>query len=138
MLILIGTLMARSGWHDRRFDAFDPANHPGQRISQDKNAYHHLFHILVSNIGSLTPLGDPPLFLGFLHGVPFFWTLKLFWPFVFCTTLLLITYYAIDSHYYRPEPVQIESPDCDAEERKNQYRRFGQFRLIGRRNRRHH
>jgi Na+/H+ antiporter NhaD/arsenite permease-like protein len=77
------------------------------------------FIFLVSNIGgSLTPLGDPPLFLGFLHGVPFFWTLKLFWPFVFCTTLLLITYYAIDSHYFRQEPVLIESTECDAEKKE--------------------
>ncbi len=36
------------------------------------------FIFLISNIGgALTPLGDPPLFLGFLHGVPFFWTFKL-------------------------------------------------------------
>ena len=72
------------------------------------------FIFLVSNIGgSLTPLGDPPLFLGFLHGVPFFWTLKLFWPFVFCTVLLLITYYAIDTHYYRQEPALTTQPDCN-------------------------
>jgi Na+/H+ antiporter NhaD/arsenite permease-like protein len=45
-----------------------------------KNKVHVIvfFIFLVSNIGGcLTPLGDPPLFLGFLHGVPFFWTLKL-------------------------------------------------------------
>ena len=77
------------------------------------------FIFLVSNIGgSLTPLGDPPLFLGFLHGVPFFWTLKLFWPFLFCTTLLLIIYYAVDSRYYRKEPIQAETSDCGSEEKE--------------------
>ncbi|GAA0877520.1 sodium:proton antiporter [Algoriphagus jejuensis] len=45
-------------------------------------AYHIVFFILmVSNVGgSLTPIGDPPLFLGFLKGVPFFWTLEHNWP----------------------------------------------------------
>jgi Na+/H+ antiporter NhaD/arsenite permease-like protein len=42
------------------------------------------FIFLVSNIGgSLTPVGDPPLFLGFLRGVPFFWTMKLIGPMAF-------------------------------------------------------
>ena len=59
---------------------------------------------LVSNIGgSLTPVGDPPLFLGFLHGVPFFWTLNLFKPWIFNVTLLLITYFMLDSFFYRRE-----------------------------------
>src|SRR5690606_9852171 len=45
-------------------------------------AYHIIFFIfMVSNIGgSLTPIGDPPLFLGFLKGIPFFWTLEHNWP----------------------------------------------------------
>ncbi|QDH78663.1 citrate transporter [Echinicola soli] len=45
-------------------------------------AYHIIFFIfMVSNVGgSLTPIGDPPLFLGFLKGVPFFWTLEHNWP----------------------------------------------------------
>jgi Na+/H+ antiporter NhaD/arsenite permease-like protein len=62
------------------------------------------FIFLVSNIGgSLTPLGDPPLFLGFLHGVPFFWTLKLFPFFAFTTLLLLGLFYIIDLFYYKKE-----------------------------------
>ena len=45
-------------------------------------AYHLVFFIfIVSNIGGgLTPIGDPPLFLGYLKGVPFFWVLKNVWP----------------------------------------------------------
>lgn len=62
------------------------------------------FIFLVSNIGgSLTPLGDPPLFLGFIHGVSFFWTLKLLPITSFVATILLILLYIIDSHYYRRE-----------------------------------
>ncbi len=63
------------------------------------------FIFLVSNIGgSLTPLGDPPLFLGFLHSVPFFWTLNLFSPYALCSILLLIGFFLMDSYYYRREP----------------------------------
>lgn len=62
-------------------------------------AYHIIFFIFtVSNVGgSLTPIGDPPLFLGFLKGVPFFWTLEnnLF-PWIFALILLLVLFYILD------------------------------------------
>jgi Na+/H+ antiporter NhaD/arsenite permease-like protein len=62
------------------------------------------FIFLVANIGgSLTPLGDPPLFLGFLHGVPFFWTLGLFREAGFVAGLLLITYFVMDNVFWRRE-----------------------------------
>ncbi len=65
------------------------------------------FIFLVSNTGGLlTPLGDPPLFLGFLKGVPFEWTFKLFpqWLLV-CGSLLLI-FYIWDSVVFRIEDIQ--------------------------------
>lgn len=62
------------------------------------------FIFLVSNIGgSLTPLGDPPLFLGFLHGVPFFWTLKIFPQMAFASVILLFLHLIIDSYWYKKE-----------------------------------
>ena len=63
------------------------------------------FIFLVANIGgSLTPLGDPPLFLGFLKGVPFFWTLThLFLPMLFLATILLSTYFILDSILFNKE-----------------------------------
>ncbi len=62
------------------------------------------FIFLVSNIGgSLTPLGDPPLFLGFLHGVPFFWTMHIFPHMVFVSLILLVLYFLLDSYYYKKE-----------------------------------
>jgi Na+/H+ antiporter NhaD/arsenite permease-like protein len=62
------------------------------------------FIFLVSNIGGvLTPLGDPPLFLGFLHGVPFFWTLKLLPQMIFASFILLGMYFILDSFYYKKE-----------------------------------
>jgi len=63
------------------------------------------FIFLVSNIGgSLTPLGDPPLFLGFLKGVSFFWpTVHLLAPMAMVAAILLALYFAIDSYYVRRE-----------------------------------
>jgi len=65
-------------------------------------AYHIVFFILmVSNIGgSLTPIGDPPLFLGFLKGVPFFWTIEHNWPaWAFALALLSIIFYFVDRKF---------------------------------------
>ena len=62
------------------------------------------FIFLVANIGgSLTPVGDPPLFLGFLHGVPFFWTFAILPPMLFTALVLLAIYFALDTYYYRKE-----------------------------------
>ncbi len=57
---------------------------------------------LVGNIGgALTPVGDPPLFIGFLHGVPFFWTaVHIIWPWLQNIVLLLAAYYLLDTYFY--------------------------------------
>lgn len=76
------------------------------------NKYRHynvhtviFFIILVANIGgSLTPLGDPPLFLGFLNGIDFFWTTKImFLPMICASFMLLIAYFIVDSYFYKKE-----------------------------------
>lgn len=63
------------------------------------------FIFLVSNIGgALSPLGDPPLFLGFLHNVPFFWVTKAVLPHTLLNTFILILmFFLIDTYYYRKE-----------------------------------
>ncbi|MEK7705780.1 MAG: sodium:proton antiporter, partial [Myxococcota bacterium] len=62
------------------------------------------FIFLVSNIGGLlTPLGDPPLFLGFLRGVPFLWTFHLALEWAFCVGILLVAFYIVDSTIFRRE-----------------------------------
>lgn len=68
-------------------------------------AYQIVFFIfLVSNIGgSLTPLGDPPLYLGYLKGVPFFWTLNLFFPALLCYFFLIFAFYILDKKNYERE-----------------------------------
>ncbi|MGX5734922.1 sodium:proton antiporter [Bosea thiooxidans] len=77
------------------------------------------FIFLVSNIGgSLTPLGDPPLFLGFLRGVDFFWTTTHLLPETgFAVVVLLALFYALDSWLYRKDkglpPLRDPTPDRD-------------------------
>ncbi|MEM7229293.1 MAG: sodium:proton antiporter [Planctomycetota bacterium] len=62
------------------------------------------FIFLVSNIGgTLLPIGDPPLFLGYLRGVPFFWTMGLWAPWLIATIILLVTYFVWDSIAYKKE-----------------------------------
>ena len=74
------------------------------------------FIFIVSNVGgSLTPLGDPPLFLGFLKGVDFFWTLQAIFPeTLFLLAALLVLFFILDNWYYhrREETLQRDpTPD---------------------------
>ena len=74
------------------------------------------FIFIVSNAGgALTPLGDPPLFLGFLKGVDFFWTVTHLWPqTLFLVGILLALFYAIDWWYYhKREEVRPVDPTPD-------------------------
>ena len=79
---------------------------------------HYISHIiiffifLVANIGGiLTPLGDPPLFIGFLNGVDFFWTTThLIYPFLIVGGAVLIVFWAIDHYYFYHDPSVLD-PD---------------------------
>jgi Na+/H+ antiporter NhaD/arsenite permease-like protein len=73
------------------------------------------FIFLVSNIGgALTPLGDPPLFLGFLRGVDFFWTTRvLAAETLFTAGILLAIFFALDTYWYRREGVVQPDPTPD-------------------------
>jgi Na+/H+ antiporter NhaD/arsenite permease-like protein len=75
--------------------------------------YHIVFFIfIVSNVGGcLTPVGDPPLFLGYLKGIPFWWVAEHCWPmWAFGVGFLLALFYLIDAANYRRAPRQIQSP----------------------------
>ncbi len=77
--------------------------------AQRKHVVHTVvfFIFLVSNVGGcLLPIGDPPLFLGYLRGVAFFWTLNLWTQWVFCCLILLAVYYAFDTYFYKKEDAQ--------------------------------
>ncbi|HEU4464585.1 MAG TPA: sodium:proton antiporter, partial [Gemmatimonadota bacterium] len=69
------------------------------------------FIFVVSNCGGLlTPLGDPPLFLGFLHGVPFLWTLRLWLPWLVVCGLVLAAFNLVDQWILAREEKQYPEP----------------------------
>ncbi len=79
---------------------------PWLRLNESRVAAHHVvfFIFIVANIGGgLTPIGDPPLLLGFLKGVPFWWVLRHCWPaWLLSMGLLLGAFYVIDRRHYVP------------------------------------
>ncbi|MBI1917509.1 MAG: sodium:proton antiporter [Planctomycetes bacterium] len=88
---------------------------PVLRINRQRRHTAHIatfFIFTVSNLGGLlTPLGDPPLFLGFLNGVPFAWTLSLWPQWLAVNGIVLALFFAWDSIAYRREPAEALARD---------------------------
>jgi Na+/H+ antiporter NhaD/arsenite permease-like protein len=75
--------------------------------------YHIVFFIfIISNVGGcLTPVGDPPLFLGYLKGIPFWWVAEHCWPmWAVGVGFLLAVFYCMDAANYRRASRQVRSP----------------------------
>jgi Na+/H+ antiporter NhaD/arsenite permease-like protein len=104
VMLLIGTFLA--SWIGTTGAAMVLIR-PVLRMNKYRKSKVHViifFIFLVANIGgSLTPLGDPPLFLGFLHHVPFFWTLKLFPEMFFVVVLVISVFFVFDLILFRRE-----------------------------------
>lgn len=87
---------------------------PYLRMNRGRFATHHVvfFIFIVSNTGgALTPIGDPPLFLGYLKGIPFFWTLEqLIWKWLLVNSLLLAAFVVFDMLYMRKRSPQDAVP----------------------------
>jgi Na+/H+ antiporter NhaD/arsenite permease-like protein len=77
-------------------------------------SYHIVFFIfIVSNVGgALTPIGDPPLFLGFLKGIPFFWIIdKVFFKWLLALVILLAVFYIYDRINFKRQPDELEEKE---------------------------
>lgn len=112
LMLLVGTLLASiMGTTGAAMLLIRPLIKANQ---QRKNKVHIIvfFIFLVANIGGgLTPLGDPPLFLGFLNGIDFLWVTKhMFLPVVFCSLMLLTLFFIIDCYYFRRETASHTTP----------------------------
>jgi len=108
---------------------------PVIRSNKERKSKVHIivfFIFLVANIGgSLTPLGDPPLFLGFLHGVSFFWTMKLLPMMSFVSVILLALFFLIDTILYnREKKTPGEIAAMGREEEKEPIKVLGLYNLI--------
>ena len=128
VILLIGTLLA--SWMGTTGAAMLLIRPLMRAISHRKYKVHTIvfFIFLVANIGgSLTPLGDPPLFLGFLKGVSFFWTtIHLFMPFAVMSVILLTLYFIIDTVLFGKEG-RPQSPDAGQD---GKLRLEGTFNLL--------
>jgi Na+/H+ antiporter NhaD/arsenite permease-like protein len=93
---------------------------PVLRINRRRQFTYHLpifFIFIVGNLGGLlTPLGDPPLFLGFLNGVPFFWTLSLWPQWLMVNGLVLVIFLVWDTLAFRREPAAFQVRDVQLTE----------------------
>ena len=85
---------------------------PFMRMNKIRLSSHHIvfFIFLVSNVGgSLTPVGDPPLFLGYLRGVPFFWlTQHVIGAWLFTVGAILVAFYFFDRRSFKHAPAKIQ------------------------------
>jgi Na+/H+ antiporter NhaD/arsenite permease-like protein len=88
---------------------------PWIRMNKCRITAHHIvfFIFIVSNVGGcLTPIGDPPLFLGFLKGIPFWWVAEHCWPmWAVGLGVLLAMFFVVDSLNYRRAPKQIREKE---------------------------
>jgi Na+/H+ antiporter NhaD/arsenite permease-like protein len=93
---------------------------PWIRMNKYRITTHHIvfFIFIVSNVGGcLTPIGDPPLFLGYLKGIPFWWVAEHCWPmWAFGVGALLAIFYVVDLRNYRRAPKEVRqelAEPCD-------------------------
>ncbi len=110
---------------------------PFLRINKYRIApYQVVFFIfIVSNIGgALTPIGDPPLFLGYLKGVPFFWLLtkpQVIFAWLLCIGVLLGLFFVIDTIQFRKHPTQKRETTKDRIELEGAHNFLWLFAIIG-------
>src|SRR5687767_1387165 len=86
---------------------------PWLRMNKYRVTAHHVvfFIFIVSNVGGcLTPIGDPPLFLGYLKGIPFFWVAEHCWPmWLVGNAILLLMFYVVDRASYLKAPKTVRA-----------------------------
>jgi len=88
---------------------------PWLRMNKYRVTAHHVvfFIFIVSNIGGcLTPIGDPPLFLGYLKGIPFWWVAEHCWPhWLVGLGIMLAIFYVVDSLNFRRAPREVREKE---------------------------
>ena len=92
---------------------------PWIRMNRYRVTAHHIvfFIFVVANVGGcLTPIGDPPLFLGYLQGVPFWWTARNCWPmWMTAVGVLLAIFYVVDRTNFRRAPAGVRERETAQE-----------------------
>lgn len=133
LLLLIGTVLASwVGTTGAAMLLIRPVLHAN--AWRAKKAHVVVFFIfLVANMGGcLTPLGDPPLFLGYLRGVPFFWTIEHILPILILNVvILMVVFFIMDTIMYKREIAAGRSPqDLVGNEGKQPIRIEGAHNIV--------
>lgn len=99
---------------------------------KDKKHVFIFFIFLVANMGGcLTPLGDPPLFMGYMRGVPFLWTMEHIWPILLLNAVILLGIFAfIDHRAYLKEDQEARQALIAMQEDKTKIRFEGAINIV--------
>jgi Na+/H+ antiporter NhaD/arsenite permease-like protein len=93
---------------------------PWIRMNKYRITAHHIvfFIFIVSNVGGcLTPIGDPPLFLGYLKGIPFWWVAEHCWPmWAVGVAILLAMFFVVDTLNFRRAPKAVRARETQSEQ----------------------
>lgn len=120
LLLMISTLLSSWDRYDRASMLMIRPMIRANKWRRRKVQVMVFFIFLVSNIGGcLTPVGDPPLLMGFMNGVDFFWSLNLLPVMILNVVLLLALFYVIDSRAYKKDLAEgAKQPEVSGEHKK--------------------
>jgi Na+/H+ antiporter NhaD/arsenite permease-like protein len=108
---------------------------PMLRTNSERKLISHIpifFIFIVCNIGGLlTPIGDPPLFMGYLRGVPFFWTLRLLPQWIIANAIVLTVFFLTDRYFWNKESRESKKWDAAQVEPIRMHGKINVFFILG-------
>ena len=112
LFLLVGALLANFiGTTGAAMLMIRPLLRANKRRAHKRHVFIFLIFIVCNVAGLLTPLGDPPLYLGFLRGIDFTWTLRLWPQWLLTNTILLVVFFVLDSFYFKKESASAKAVD---------------------------
>jgi Na+/H+ antiporter NhaD/arsenite permease-like protein len=110
--LLVGALLANFiGTTGAAMLMIRPLLRANKRRVHKRHVFIFLIFIVCNTAGLLTPLGDPPLYLGFLRGIDFTWTLRLWPQWLLTNGILLVVFFLLDSYYFKKESASSRAVD---------------------------
>ncbi len=117
LFLLVGALLANFiGTTGAAMLMIRPLLRANQKRVYKKHVFIFLIFIVCNTAGLLTPLGDPPLYLGFLRGIDFTWTLRLWPQWLITQIILLIIFFLMDGYFFKKEPASSKAIDKEHHE----------------------
>jgi Na+/H+ antiporter NhaD/arsenite permease-like protein len=112
IFLIVGALLANFvGTTGAAMLMIRPLLRANKQRKHKKHVFIFLIFIVCNTAGLLTPLGDPPLFLGFLRGIDFTWTFRLWPQWLMTQIILLVAFFLLDNYYYKKEAASVKVVD---------------------------